>query len=470
MSASATTPSPNTIDVSEIIERQRLSRFLIGLVAISWIITFFDGFDSNLISFASPYFRSEYHLTTIQTGNIFSMGLFGTMIGGFAFGYIGDLIGRRTAVIAATAAFGILTMAFAWTNDYWSLLGLRLLNGIPLGGMLPLAWALNTEYAPKRFRSTIVTAIMMGYSLGTALGGPIAIWLIPKLGWKGIFVMGGALSLGCAGILYLILPESIRFLASKGMRPELIVRMLKRVAPARAIPAHATFIVADELSFAKNFKPSLLFKGELRFITPLIWMAYIASSFAVFFLVNWTPLVFESLSFSRAEAATAATLTSLMGAVGGLLLARFTDRRGAIAITVMPIVTFCLLLAATFASIGHTPFLVLDAFIGLFLIGGHFGMHSICGIFYPSAYRANGAGWATSVAKIGSVAGPLVGGWILSTNLPVKNVFAVLAICPAVFAVCIYVVGRMHTRILGREALAVAAALEPLIAEGRPGR
>jgi len=219
----------NTVDVSAIIERQKLTRFLARLVAISWIITFFDGFDSNLISFAAPYFRSDYHLTTIQTGNIFSMGLFGTMVGGFLLGYVGDRIGRRPTVIFATAAFGIVTMCFAFANSYWSLFALRFINGVPLGGMLPLAWALNTEYAPKRCRSTIVTVIMMGYSLGTGLGGPIAIWLIPKMGWQNVFVLGGAISLACAFILYAVLPESIRFLAAKGLEPQRIATILRRI-------------------------------------------------------------------------------------------------------------------------------------------------------------------------------------------------------------------------------------------------
>ena len=70
-------PGENIIDVSDVIEQQKLGRFLIGLVLISWIITFFDGLDSNLISFAAPYFGAQYHLTKIQLGNIFSMGLFG---------------------------------------------------------------------------------------------------------------------------------------------------------------------------------------------------------------------------------------------------------------------------------------------------------------------------------------------------------------------------------------------------------
>ena len=102
-----------------------------------------------------------------------------------------------------------------------------------------------------------------------------------------------------------------------------------------------------------------------------------------------------------------------------------------------------LLLIAGFATVGHgRRFLLLSALIGGFLIGGHFGMHSICGIFYPSAYRGNGASWATSIAKIGSIGGPMVGGWVLATSLPVKHIFALLAIFPAIFAVCIFMVGQ----------------------------
>ena len=455
---------PHIVDVSEIIERQKLGRFLIGLVLISWIITFFDGLDSNLISFAAPYFGAQYHLSKLQLGNIFSMGLFGTMVGGFALGYLGDRMGRRPMVVVATALFGILTMCFALANSYSSLFALRFIDGLPLGGMLPLAWALNIEYAPKRYRATIVTMIMMGYSVGTALGGPIAIWLIPKFGWKSVFIFGGAFSLLCSGILFAILPESIRFLVTKGLSADRIesriTPILRRIAPGQAIPTGAAFIVTDEIQQNKDFKPSLLFRGELRWITPLLWMGYIASSLAVFFIVNWTPVVFEALKYTRKEAATAASLYSAMGAVGGLLLMRFTDKRGAIAITIMPVMTAILLLVASFAGMGHIEFLVLSAITGGFLIGGHFGMHSICGIFYPSAYRANGAGWATSIAKIGSVAGPILGGIVLSTSLPVRYVFAVLAVCPAVFAVCIYAVGRMHRRILGREALAAERVAE----------
>jgi AAHS family 4-hydroxybenzoate transporter-like MFS transporter len=168
--------SQQEVDVSSIIEQQKLNGFLVALVVGSWVITFFDGFDMNVISFAAPYIAPEFHLDKVMMGKLFSIGLAGTMVGGFLFGYLGDRIGRRPSIIAATVAFSVLTMAIAFSKSYEQLLALRFLDGIAIGGMLPLSWALNIEYAPKRFRSTIVTVVMVGYSLGTAVGGPVRGW------------------------------------------------------------------------------------------------------------------------------------------------------------------------------------------------------------------------------------------------------------------------------------------------------
>ncbi|HWX62631.1 MFS transporter [Bradyrhizobium sp.] len=456
--------SQQEVDVSSIIEQQKLNGFLVALVVGSWVITFFDGFDMNVISFAAPYIAPEFHLDKVMMGKLFSIGLAGTMVGGFLFGYLGDRIGRRPSIIAATVAFSVLTMAIAFSKSYEQLLALRFLDGIAIGGMLPLSWALNIEYAPKRFRSTIVTVVMVGYSLGTALGGPVTVWLAPKYGWGSVFLVGGSLSLLSAIGLIAMLPESVRYLASQGGKPDTIVRTLRRLAPDLQLPSNPRFVVADEETSRKSFNARLL----LRVITPLLWIAYIFSSMTAFFLATWTPLVFEALGFSRSTAAFAATVNSAFGALGGLSLMRFTDRFGAIAITVMPLLAIPLLLAAAFADLGSDGFLVATAFITLFLIGGHFGLYSIAGIFYPSAYRSSGTGWAISVAKIGSIAGPYVAGLILATSLPVRNIYAVVAICPAVFAICILIIGRMHTKILGRETK--AAPIEPTVAVAQGAR
>jgi AAHS family 4-hydroxybenzoate transporter-like MFS transporter len=447
----------NTVDVSEVIENQRLSGFLIGLVVISWIITFFDGFDMIAIGFVAKPIMTQFKLNSIEMGNVFSIGLVGTLIGGFGLGWIADRIGRRPAVVWATFAFGVLTILLAFADGYTWLLILRLIDGIAIGGMLPVAWALNIEYAPKRYRSTIVTVIMIGYSFGAAMGGPVANWLLPIYGWPAVFVFGGVLSIVASIALLFMLPESVRFLTTKGRDPARIARIVRRIAPDRQIPANATFVLADEGAKTSDFKPSILFQGPLKWITPLMWLAYIFSSMTAFFLANWGPVVVMSLGFTREAANWSGTANSIGGAIGGLLLMRFTDNRGSIAITFMPLIAIPILLWIGFGSVaaptvaGLSLFFILSFFAVLFLIGGHFGLHSIAGIFYPSAYRGNGAGWATSVAKIGSIAGPWIGGFILASSLPRKEIFAVMAICPAVFVVCILGVGMIHSRIMRRE-------------------
>jgi AAHS family 4-hydroxybenzoate transporter-like MFS transporter len=439
------------VDVSAAIERQNLSGFLVALVVTSWIITFFDGYDMNVIGFAAPYFAKEFNLTRVMIGNVFSTGTLGLMVGGFLFGYLGDRIGRRPAIIWSTLSFGLFTLLIALVRSYEWLLVLRFCVGVTAGGMLPLAWALNIEYAPKRYRATVVTLIMIGYSLGTALGGPIANALAPTYGWQSIFVFGGVLSLISGCILFATLPESIRFLASQDRDPQIIARTLKRVAPDLKIPPDPQFIVADEEGHSKSFRPALLFVDDLRWITPLLWVAYIFSSVAVFFLATWTPLVFEALHFTRADAAWAGTVISIAGAIGGLLLMRFTDTRGAIAIAVMPLLAIPLLLAVGFIDFDYAGLFMATGLIGLTVVGAHFGMHTLAGMYYPSHYRANGAGWATSVAKVGSIAGPWLAGIILSTSLPTRNIFAILAVCPAVVLICVFMIGRIHTRLLREE-------------------
>ena len=438
--------SQSVVDVTPIIEGQRLSRFLVRLILISWVVTFFDGFDMNVIAYVAPYLATAFKIERSDMGLLFSIGLFGTMIGGFLFGYVGDRIGRRPAVILATAAFGVLTLVFALSNSYTQLFVIRFIDGIAIGGMLPLCWALNIEYVPRRFRATVVTVIMIGYSVGTALGGPIANFLIPRFGWQSVYVFGGGCSLVAAALLVAMLPESIKFMVATQAPAGRIGAALKRLQPDLPLPANPRFVLSEDMAAgqAGGFHVRQLFRGNLAWITPLFWLGYIASSMATFFLATWTPLLFEALGLTRGDAALFATAGSLAGALGGLALMRFVDDRGPKAVTMMPLLAIPLLLVAGLADLSHWAFLIVCFFTYMAIIGGHFGMHSTAGIFYPSAIRGNGAGWATSVAKIGSIAGPTLGGFILSSHLPIRLIFVCLAICPVVLAACMWTIGRLH--------------------------
>ena len=442
----------HTTDISEIIENQKVTLFVIGLILVCALVTFFDGFDMNVISLVAPEVSAALHLNKLMMGNVFSAGLAGTMAGGFLFGYLGDRIGRRPSIILATISFGILTLGLALAGSYRELVVLRFLQGIGIGGLLPLAWALNIDYVPRGYQSTVVTLLMLGYTLGDSFAGPLSIWFT-SYGWRSVFIFGGCAALVATVLLIFLLPESIKFLANKSKRPDLIARFAQRLAPGRRIDVSDRFVVSDELGRSgKGFQVSALFRNELRWITPLLWTAYIASSIAIFLRVSWGPTILQTIGFSRSTAAYATSISSLGGALGGLLLMRFTDTRGAISIAVFPVLTVPLLLTMGLARIGGTPFLVMYFFLTMLLVGAHFGLHSIAGIFYPSAFRSNGAGWATSIAKIGSVIGPVIGGVVLSTHLPVRILFALLAVCPFVVGVGVFILGLIQRRLLRRDA------------------
>ena len=454
-----------TIDASAIIERQKLGGFVLRLLALSCAVTFFDGFDMNVIAYTATYLTDDFGLTKIQLGQLFSAGTAGMMVGGFLFGALGDRFGRRAMIITSTASFGILTLCLSQAQSYHALLALRFLNGLAIGGVLPLCWTLNIEYAPARFRATVVTIAMLGYTLGSSISAPVTIWLAPKYGWQGVFVFGGIATLIVTAMLLLWLPESIRFMIGRGIKPERVATNLRALDRTLTVPAGTQFTLSDETEKKRtSFAVANLFEGKLLWVTLLIWAAYIASSMTVYYKASWTPLVLEFLGYTRTEAATFSSISAVGSALGGLLLMRFTDKHGPISIAMMAALGVPVLLYVGLMPTGFWSFLIINFLVNLLLGGAHYGMHSIAGLFYPSSFRANGAGWATSIAKIGSIAGPLIGGFILATHFPVKNIFALLAVSPAIIATSLFTLHLLQRRarnepvaLQPQEATAVAA-------------
>ncbi|GAA0321386.1 aromatic acid/H+ symport family MFS transporter [Sphingomonas oligophenolica] len=449
--ASDALPTGKLVDVAALIEGQRPSRFILWLILLSCAVTLFDGFDMLVISFVAPYIRAEFGADPVTLGQLFGCGTAGAMAGGFAFGWLGDRIGRRPSIIISVVAFGITSMALALAHTLTALMLLRVLNGFALGGLMPLAWALNIEFVPRRFRATVVTLIMMGYTLGGALAGPVTVWLAPYYGWQGVFLSSGAITLLLVPLLIVALPESPRYLTARRGEPGRVAAILNRLQPGLGLTAEDRFVLGDEINQPDHIRFRLpdLFKDRLAKVTPLLWLAYIGSSMAIYFKTSWGPIIFEDVGFTRADAAYISSLSALGGAVAGLLLMRFTDRFGPIAIAILPVLTVPMLLVMGSASMSHTQF-ALVSFASMTLIGGaHFGMHSIAGMFYPSAIRANGGGWATSIAKIGSIGAPLVAGYLLAAGLPPRESFMLLAFAPALTAVTLLLLGRMF---IGRRA------------------
>ena len=434
---------PRTVDVAMLIDRRPLGRFNYRVIVLSWLITAFDGLDQLMIGFTAPYMRDELHLTNTMIGYLVSAGLAGMTIGAFLFTYIADRIGRRPTIIATAFAFGILTAATAAASSFHALLFMRFINGLPIGGLIPLAWALNIEFVPRRIRSTVVTIIMVGYSFGGFIVGPLTNWLAPRYGWQGVYFIAGIGTLCCAVALWVGLPESIRFLVIKGRRPDLVVRTLKRIDAACDVAPTDRFVLTDEVRTNPGFRVRDYFRGNLRLITPLLWLAYLMSTLAIFVLSSWSPIIIESLQFPRHTAALVASISSALGACAALALMRFTDRLGPGAIAVCAVATVPVLLLVGFGVVPHDAFLYITVFGAILMSAMHFGMHSIGGIYYPSAIRASGGGLATSVAKMGAIFGPIIAGAVLSSGMPVIRIYALLAVCPAVVSMCVLAIAAV---------------------------
>lgn len=435
-----------TIDIAALIDRRKLSTFNYRLIVVSWIITFLDGLDMTMVSYTAPYMRDELHLTNEMLGTVFAAGTAGMMIGGVIFAYVADRIGRRSTAIFTSFGFALLTIATAAAQTYPQLVILRFLDGLVIGGILPIAWALNIEFVPVRMRATVVTIIMVGYALGSSAGAPLTNWIAPVYGWQGVYLTAGVITLFGAIALAVELPESVRFLISRNINPNLVVATLKRLDPTIDVAADDKLILGDEPAAKSKFKLSDLFTGSLKIITPMLWLGFLASSLIIYTLSNWQPMILEELGTRRETAALISSIAILLGALAGIPLMLAHSRLGLTFVAVIPAIATGVLLMVGFGLV--PPFLFLSAVVlqKMLVSASHMAILSISGTFYPSAIRASGGGWAASVAKIGAVAGPITAAFILSSDLPLLRSFAIIAICPATLCVCMLIIASAERR------------------------
>src|SRR3977135_2705613 len=267
MTVSEVIASP--VDVAEFIDQQPVGGFQINFLLPGAAFLFLDGFDTQAIGYVAPSLAKEWGLSKAALGPVFSAGLFGLMIGALVFGPLADRIGRRKIIIFSTLAFGLGTFATAFVSDVNTLLAIRFLTGLGLGGAMPNAVAMTSEFSPHRRRATMVMIMFCGFSVGAALGGLLAAAMIPQFGWRSVFVVGGLAPLALVPVLALRLPESVRFLALTGRANQRVGELLRLINPKSAF-APATQFVIHEPGLAGI--PMLhLFKDGRTLVTLLLW-------------------------------------------------------------------------------------------------------------------------------------------------------------------------------------------------------
>jgi len=424
-----------TLDVAGFLEQRGMTRFHYYLLFVSSLVTFFDGLDFSLISFTLPYLREEMALTDTMTGLVSSAAFLGQMIGSLVGSYIADIVGRRPVIIWSTLLSAILTFVTGFADGPWALIVLRLLGGLAIGGLLAPAWSINIESMPKGYKARAVTIIMLGFSAGGAAAGQVTNFIAPSYGWEGVFLFCGVATGVLAIALQFTMPESARWLTAKGKPAERITPLLKRFDPQADLDDYTGFTLSDESKTSDKQDPFTnlmeLFRGWLVWITPLIWFTYFCSSFAIYLKSAFGVLFLEELGIERTLAADLSSIGGLIGAIAGIFLLVFTEKRGPAWIAAAPALGVPLAVLIGSGILLSGPMFIPVILIGAITIGaGHAAVISITSIYYPSAVRATGGGWASFMAKFAAVAAPNIGAaWFLSSKQAVLDGYLFTGLC-----------------------------------------
>lgn len=429
------------IDVVDFIDRQPVGGFQIRLLLTCAAVLFLDGFDTQAIGYVAPALAKDWGLTKAQLGPVFSAGLFGLMIGALLFGPLADRVGRKKIIVLSTLAFGLGSLATAFVQDTTALLAIRFLTGLGLGGAMPNTVAMTSEFNPHRRRATMVMIMFCGFSVGAALGGLLAAALIPKFGWRSVFVVGGVAPLIMVPILALKLPESVRFLALGGRAPERVAELLKLVAPAANFAPGTQFAVHEpELA---GLPVLHLFREGRTAVTLLLWVVFFMSLLDIYFLASWLPTVLHDLGASVSEAVLIGALLQVGGVLGTFALGSIVDR---FSFRALALVYFVAVFAVgAIGQFGHSTVLVSIAIFaaGFSVIGGQIAANALAAGFYPTAVRASGVGWALGIGRVGSIIGPLVGGVLLANKWSTASVFMVAAAAALCAALAAFALSRL---------------------------
>ncbi len=412
----------------------RVSSLQIVTLLLCFFVVAADGFDVASVAFVGPLLRRAWGLSDAQLGPVFGAALVGLTAGSFLFGPLADRIGRKRVITISLVLFGIGSLACGYAPSPRGLIYLRLATGLGLGGAMPNAITLSSEFCPSRGRAMMVTMMFCGFTVGVAAGGVIASMLIPDFGWRGVFVFGGLFPLCLVPLVWIWLPESLRFMAGKSRYERESSRTLERLTGEPATPLkHA--LPEDSTSPAASRSPATtLFSRHYRAGTLLLWLAFFCTLWVYYQLASWLPTVIADSGSGAVRAARVGAMLPLGGIIGALINALLMEKINPFAVLAGSYAIAAVSIALVGFSLDAPVLPYLTVFMaGLGLSGAQTGANVVVAGFYTTAARATGVSWALGMGRLGSIVGALTGGKLLMTIHSAQSAFVIFAI-PAVLA------------------------------------
>lgn len=425
--------------VLERLEALPLGRFHYKLLLVTGLGWLFDSMDTGLIAFILPVLAKEWGLAPGQMGLIGSIGLIGMALGAVVSGTIADRIGRKKVFTITVLLYSIASAFCALSWNYQSLLVFRFLVGFGLGGELPVAATLVSEYAPSRVRGRFIVLLESFWGLGWIAAACIAYFFIPLYGWRMAFLIGALPALYVC-LIRMHMPESVRYLLAHGRVGEArqIVVSLERqlhVPVAPFVSEKETVPVVAKASFRE------LWKKPFASRTIMLWLVWFGINFSYYGIFMWLPSLVFQQGFTVVKTFEYVLIMTLAQLPGYYCAAWLVDKIG----RKYTLSAFLLFSGVASYFFGHAStaaaLMMWGSVMSFFNLGAWGVLYTYTPEQYPTAIRALGSGWAAGFGRFGGMVAPMMVGALLARSFGFASVFYMFALVFAAVAVIVMSLG-----------------------------
>lgn len=425
--------------VLERLEALPVGRFHYKLLLVTGLGWLFDSMDTGLIAFILPVLAKEWGLAPGQMGLIGSIGLIGMALGAVISGTVADRIGRKKVFTITVLLYSIASAFCALSWNYQSLLVFRFLVGFGLGGELPVAATLVSEYAPSRVRGRFIVLLESFWGLGWIVAACIAYFFIPVYGWRMAFLIGALPALYVC-LIRLHMPESVRYLLTRGRVDEArqIVLSLEKqlhVPSALFTGETETAPVVAKASFRELWKKPFMSR------TIMLWLVWFGINFSYYGIFMWLPSLVFQQGFTVVKTFEYVLIMTLAQLPGYYCAAWLVDKIG----RKYTLSAFLLFSGVASYFFGHAStaatLMMWGSVMSFFNLGAWGVLYTYTPEQYPTAIRALGSGWAAGFGRFGGMAAPMMVGALLARSFGFASVFYMFALVFAAVAVIVLSLG-----------------------------
>lgn len=402
------------------------------VILCCFLVVMMDGFDTAAIGFIAPDIRAHWQLTAGELAPLFGAGLLGLTAGALLCGPLSDRFGRKRVIEWCVAFFGILSLLSAFSPDLQTLVILRFLTGLGLGGAMPNTITMTSEYLPSRRRGALVTLMFCGFTLGSAFGGIVSAQLVTVIGWSGILVLGGVLPVILFFYLLVRLPESPRWMVRRQRPQAQIVQLVSEMTCERY--SDTTFWL-DEPAAVHKGSIRQLFSGRQLTVTLMLWVVFFMSLLIIYLLSSWMPTLLNHRGIDLQHASWVTAAFQIGGTMGAILLGVLMDKFNPFRVLAVSYALGAVCIVMIGLSENGLWLMALAIFgTGIGISGSQVGLNALTAMLYPTESRATGVSWSNAVGRCGAIVGSLSGGVMMALNFSFDTLFYVIAVPAAISA------------------------------------